>query len=86
MFVLEGCKNEECKELLSLGDEYNKKMEALIKRDHFASECQSLLEEFKGKALQLNGKAKGRSSDQKKLNELCAKLSQLGQHCVNTAK
>ena len=86
VFVLEGCKNEECKDLLRAGDEYNAKMEALIKRDHSASECDSLVREFNGKIQELSGKAKGRSGDQKKHNEQVAKFNQLHQRCGATAK
>ena len=85
VFVLEGCKNEECKELLRLGDEYNAKMEALIKREHSKSDCESLQDGLIGKAEQLNGKAKGRSSDQKKVDEQSAKFDQLYDQCVETA-
>ena len=86
VFVLEGCKNEECKELLRLCDEYNKSMEALIKRDHSVSVCQSLVDEFNGKVRELEKNAKGRSGDQRKYTEQVAKLNRLSTQCAQTAK
>ena len=72
--------------MLRLGDEYNAKMKALIKREHSESHCESLRVELIGKAEELNGKAKGRSSDQKKVDEQGAKFVQLHAHCVNRAR
>ena len=84
--LLEGCINEETKEVFKLFDEHITKFEDLNKQDHTRSQCLSLGNELDEKWNPLQGKMKGTDNDEKQLQEKYGKVYSLAKKCHDTSK